>query len=146
MKTSKINFITSFGLVFLPTILLTGCYKAYTKMNHEISPVQTVLEEDSKISILEKLAKQGDVEAQYTLGLTYETGKEVNQDYRRAFKWYEKAAERGLPSAQAKLGSMYRYGRGVEVDHTKATEWYFKAAEQGNEEASYELGTIYLQK
>ena len=71
-------------------------------------------------------------------------GEDVNQDYSKAFEWYEKSANQGLASPQSKLGSMYRYGKGLEVNHAKASEWYWKAYEQGNEEAHYQLGTIYI--
>ena len=41
------------------------------------------------------LAKQGHIVAQYYLGLMYDEGQGVNQDYAEALKWYRRAAERG---------------------------------------------------
>ena len=41
------------------------------------------------------LAKQGDVVAQFNLGLTFHEGRIVPQDYKTAMKWYILAAEQG---------------------------------------------------
>ena len=46
------------------------------------------------------LAKQGNVVAQYNLGLLYDNGRGVPQDYKTAVKWYRLAAEQGDASAQ----------------------------------------------
>lgn len=36
-------------------------------------------------------------EAQFRLGVSYDAGKGVRQDYCEATKWYSKAAEQGMP-------------------------------------------------
>ena len=43
------------------------------------------------------LAKQGNADAQYNLGLIYRNGWGVSQDYKTTVKWYRLAAERGMP-------------------------------------------------
>ena len=140
----RTKLTTTFCVIFLSPILLIGCYKIHNTSNQQNSQVQTLPEEDSELIKLNRLAEQGNAEAQYRLGLMYDMGEDVNQDYSKAFEWYEKSANQGLASSQSKLGSMYRYGKGVEVNHAKATEWYFKAYEQGDEIAGYQLGTIYI--
>jgi TPR repeat protein len=57
------------------------------------------------------LAKQGDADAQFNLGLMHDDGQGVPQDYSTAVKWYSLAAEQGGVSAQSALGRMYRNGR-----------------------------------
>lgn len=131
-------------VVFLSPLLLVGCHKIHSTTNSQISQMQPRIEENGELIKLNRLAEQGNAEAQYRLGLMYDMGEDVNQDYSKAFEWYEKSANQGLASSQSKLGSMYRYGKGVEVNHAKATEWYFKAYEQGDEIAGYQLGTIYI--
>jgi len=42
-----------------------------------------------------KAAEQGDTGAQTMLGLLYDTGHGVKQDYAQAEIWYRKAAEQG---------------------------------------------------
>jgi len=79
----------------------------------------------------EQAAKQGNADAQYQLGLMYETGQGVAQDYRRAAQWYEKAALQGHAQAQYQLGNLYREGLGVEESLIEAEQWWQRAAAQG---------------
>jgi uncharacterized protein len=56
------------------------------------------------------LADQGDADAQFLLGLMYDSGEGVPQDYALAVEWYRKAADQGYPPAQLNLGVAY-FGR-----------------------------------
>lgn len=89
------------------------------------------------------LAKQGDANAQYFLGVCYENGKGVPKKLDKAVFLYRKAAEQGHPKAQCSLGLLYHYGRGVEQDFKQAAQWLKKAAEQGEEKAQYFLELPY---
>lgn len=64
-------------------------------------------------SIFEDFAKQGDISAQYNLGLMYYNGFGVKQDYLIAKDWYEKAAIKRHAWAQYNFGVMYYNGFGV---------------------------------
>ena len=66
--------------------------------------------------------------AQYSLGLMYDEGQGVPQDYAEAVKWYRKAAEQGHARAQNNLGAMYYKGRGVPQDYAEAHMWFNLAA------------------
>ena len=87
------------------------------------------------LSLYQQLAEQGDAKAQFKLGVMYELGQSVTQDYSQAFSWYLKAAEQGNSNAQYSCAIKYQSGQGVTQDQTKAAYWYRKAAEQGNEQA-----------
>jgi len=84
-----------------------------------------------QISDLRTNAEQGDVEAQYTLGMLYYEGHGVRQDYATARHWWEQAAAQGHASAQYRLGVLYQKGRGVPQDAATAREWFEKSAVQG---------------
>jgi len=90
-----------------------------------------------------RLAKSGDAEAQYFLGLKYDQGQGVPQNYAEAVKWFRKAAEQGLADAQFALGLKYGKGQGVPKNYTEAMKWYRKAADQGDANAQYNLGIMY---
>ncbi len=75
--------------------------------------------------------RHGSLGAVYGIGLIYDNGKGVPQDYAEAINWYRKAAERGFPPAESNLGIMYENGKGVAQDYAEAANWYRKAAEQG---------------
>ena len=49
------------------------------------------------------LAEQGNAGAQYNLGVMYDKGTGVEQDYRTAVKWYRLAAEQRNADAQSNL-------------------------------------------
>jgi TPR repeat protein len=89
------------------------------------------------------LAEQGNATAQYNLGVMYDNGYGVIQDYAEAADWWRKAAEQGEASAQYNLGIMYDNGRGVTQDYAEAANWYRKAAEQGYASAQNNLGVMY---
>ena len=45
-------------------------------------------------------AEKGNAKAQFDLGLKYDTGEGVRQDYAEAAKWYRKAKDQGVAGAQ----------------------------------------------
>ena len=79
-----------------------------------------------------KAAEQGDADAQYNLGFSYNLGLGVSQDYTEAVKWYRKAAEQGHADAQYNLGCCYGLGQGVPQSFSEAVKWFRKAAELGH--------------
>ena len=90
-----------------------------------------------------KAANQGDVTAQYNLGVCYHNGNGVAKDYAKAVYWYSKAANQGHASAQCNLGFCYKNGEGVTKNYAKAVYWYSKAANQGDASAQCNLGFCY---
>ncbi|HFB2761683.1 TPA: tetratricopeptide repeat protein [Neisseria gonorrhoeae] len=78
-------------------------------------------------------AEQGNAAAQFNLGVMYENGQGVRQDYVQAVQWYRKASEQGDAQAQYNLGLMYYDGRGVRQDLALAQEWLGKACQNGDQ-------------
>jgi TPR repeat protein len=89
------------------------------------------------------LAAQGNVTAQFNLGVMYANGHGVIQDYAEAANWYRLAAEQGDTRAQYNLGASYAKGHGVIQDYAEAVDWFRLAAEQGDVDAQYNLGASY---
>mgnify|MGYP002637016442 CR=1 FL=1 len=83
----------------------------------------------------EPLAEQGYANAQSILGIMYNDGKGVLQDYAYAHMWHRLAAEQGYSPAQINLGFMYELGEGVLQDYAYAHMWYNIAAANGNADA-----------
>ena len=88
------------------------------------------------------LAKQGNAEAQYLLGLMYDEGKGVLQDYKEAFKWNRLSAEQGVVSAQYDVGVMYANGQGVPQDYVSAHMWFNLCASNGRGECREERNKL----
>ena len=60
------------------------------------------------------IADNGEPVAQHNLGILYEYGFGVSQDYGAAVQWYTRSAEQGYANAQTALGGKYNRGVGVE--------------------------------
>ena len=88
-------------------------------------------------------AEHGDMEAQNYLGMMYEHGEDLPQDYTKAVYWYRKAAEQGHAQSQVNLGWMYFEGQGIAQDYKRAAYWYRKAAVQGEPLSQHDLGIMY---
>lgn len=80
----------------------------------------------------------------HRLALNYYNGKQVKQDYQKAFTWFRKASDRGYAPAQVCLAGMYYDGKGVSQNHKQAAAWYLKAAGQGYVDAQTYLATMYF--
>jgi TPR repeat protein len=74
------------------------------------------------------LAEAGNPRAQFYLGLMYETGRGVPQDYLTAAYWYRRAANQGETTAQYRLGLLFDKGQGVTQDYIEAHKWLNLAA------------------
>ena len=106
---------------------------------------EKVLNNPKTFEWTEKVASQGDAQAQFYLGLMYENGQEVEKNDTKALEWYNRAAFQGDAQAQFAIGVMYSNGQGIEKNDAKAFYWYEKSALQGNAKAQFHLGLMYAQ-
>ena len=146
MKLYKFSKLSSFlSVAIISSSLLTvGCSKEDNLQ--ELAQCKVKISESNfteAFKYCKKAAEQGEVHAQYNLGIMYANGRGVKQDLFNAKEWYQKAADQGYAKAQYNLGVMYEEGRGVKQDYFKAVEWWQKAADQGYAPAQYNLGFMY---
>jgi len=69
-----------------------------------------------------KAADKGCASAMACLGLMYQAGDGIAQDYKLAAEWYRKAVEKGDVAAMTYLGWAYLKGEGVAQDDKQAVE------------------------
>ena len=89
------------------------------------------------------LARKGNPEAQFYIGLMFHEGKGTQYNLERAFLWLSAAAKKGVPQAQFNLSLMYSKGQGVKKNDLLAFRWMEKAANQELPEALVNLSTFY---
>jgi TPR repeat protein len=82
------------------------------------------------------LAEQGNARAQHNLGVMYDEGWGVPQNYKTAVKWWKLSAEQGDVDAQGNLGDMYANGQGLTQDNVYAHMWWNIAASLGHSVAA----------
>lgn len=109
---------------------------------------EVVNEEGKKETFLEqslRLAAEGNVESQMNLGYMYLYGSNgVEQDFDKAFEYYNMAAEQNNPIALNNVGSLYFNGIGTEKNRARAIKYFNKSAKLGNDNAATNLAFIYL--
>jgi len=138
-KTSRYYVAMRAAIVFLSLCLPVLADLASGQRAYDRGDYATALKE------FLPLAQQGDAKAQWVLGLMYEQGEGVPQDFKEAVRWYRLAADQGNASAQHSLGWLYSHGQGVPQDYKEAVRLYRLAADQGNAGAQYSLGVMYGQ-
>lgn len=95
--------------------------------------------------LFRQAAGAGSAAAAFNLGLCYENGEGVRQDYQKALRWYTKGAELGHVRAQCSAGVLCENGGEGEFEPRpeEAFSWYLKSAEQGNARAQLLLASVY---
>ena len=80
---------------------------------------------------------------QYRIGKMFCYGLGTEQDYEKAFEWFERSAKQKNKFAQFSLANLYYYGSGIEKDLSQAFLWYQKSSSQGQPYASYAVAQMY---
>ena len=90
-----------------------------------------------------KGAESGDADAQLTLGIMYDLGQGVPQNFTEALKWYQRSASQGNAAAQNNLGIMYLNGSGTSQDNFEGAKWIQMSANQGYAKGEMNLGLLF---
>lgn len=93
-------------------------------------------------NIFSRLAERGQVEAQTALGIQYDKGLGVPQNYKKAVNLFRQAAQKNDPIAQYHLGVKYVNGHGVKQNPLEAYVWFAIAFNNGNELAADPLRVL----
>ncbi len=136
MKKIFIVIAIAIGILFVLNFIITNNFDKATRA-YDKGDYKTALRE------WQPRAEQGEAVPQYNLGLLYDNGQGVPQDYGIAAKWYKLSAEQGFAKAQFNLGLLYYKGAGFSQDYSKAAKWWILSAEQGLVSAQRNLGFLY---
>ncbi|MFV1984639.1 MAG: tetratricopeptide repeat protein [Thiohalomonadales bacterium] len=95
------------------------------------------------ISMFEKAASLGDIEAANQLAEIYDNNQNFDDNYKKAFYWTKFSADKGDTFALFNLASMYNSGKGVKLDKLKGHELNLKAEKLGKVDSMYFTGKDY---
>ena len=123
-----IKWVTKMNRLQKQVLLVCVCFFALTgqALADPLSDANRVYDTgdyEKAAKLYSPLAKDGNAEAQYILGMMYRAGRGVPHDYNEARKWYLLAAEQGHSLAQFYLGWIYAGGKGVPKDYILAHMW-----------------------
>lgn len=110
---------------------------AYAYLDEEFGEDQRV----EGIGYYEAAVELGDADAAVQLGIMYEFGDLIEQDYEKALKLYEFSVEHGRSDVYYNIGEIYRH-KGM---WAQAIESYEKAINAGALQAALPLGIFYEQ-
>ena len=103
--------------------------------------------ENTRISNMQNVAQNGNVNAMFDLGCCYLNGTYVALDTEKACHWWTQAAERGHVSAQYNLGLLYLGEISASYyNENLAGFWVNAAAKNGDQEAVEWLKEFYYSK
>jgi uncharacterized protein len=132
---------------------LVVCFSAQLALADPIEDGKTAYERGDYITALKIFRSVADVvsdlgqpeksEAQVYLGVMYERGRGVQQDFELAVRWYVEAAKARNPPAQYNIGLAYVSGKALPQDYVKAMFWFREASKNGLADAQAEIGNLY---
>ena len=105
-------------------------YDMAVRLLNELESIGYGAEEEwhHRLPQIQKLAEDGDPEAEFQLAQRYEHGTSgVKKNIDEALRWYQRAATNGNRMAMSALSHIYANGLGVAPDTAKAKEWAERA-------------------
>ncbi len=122
------------SVLFLAQVANAGVAEALAAVRRD--DFQTAIAEFSA------LARNGDADAMITLGLYYQQGRGVPQDYAKAMDWYLQAFSLFNGDAYNNIGVMYRDGEGVKANRKIAHDLFLMTHMRGlgTEATQYRAG------
>ncbi len=98
------------------------------------------------LELYQRLAAAGHAWAMKRLGLMYEYGHGVAEDYASAQRWYEKTGDAGDSAGYYLIGRLYKEGvGGIEKNWATAKRWFEKAGDAGDRDSYAVISRLYEQ-
>jgi len=105
-------------------------------------------EESEFFSKVRAVAREGNIRAQYHLGMLYNNGIGTQKDTKEAMTWFLKSAQAGDPLAAYKVGCYYdgQINEAVKRDKDKALSYKLIAATAGYSLAQHDVANLSYEK
>jgi len=109
----------------------------YAPTKPKLSPAKQFMETNIR------LARKGNVNAQYKLGKAYREGKKTKVNLKKSYYWFKKAAKQNHTDAQYNLALIYMDGnKAAKKDIEKAKTWLTKAANKNHKKSNRKLNEL----
>lgn len=124
-------------------IKINFSYFSDSNSSNEKQKKNDVLDE-RQLSIITKLAEQGDAEAQFKLGEYYLDDNNEFGDEKMAYDFFLKAANNGHIESMFQTGLAHANGWATDSSENEAFKWFTKAADLGHAHSICWVGHCYL--
>ncbi len=118
--------------IWVLALLTLTTSSAYAQNKKAKKQKTTQTADTLSVDYLKKRAEAGDANAQNSLGVCYYWGKQVEQNYETALKWWSVAAKANHVEAIANMGLCYQLGHGTKRDSVMAVKLYKSSIQRGN--------------
>jgi len=98
---------------------------------------------DSLLSVEERMCAVGDGEACANAGYSYDVGKNIAINKKKALDFYLRACTLNNVAGCTNLASMYQHAEDTKTNQTLAGSYYAKGCELGGGQACYGLASMY---
>lgn len=115
------------------------------RMSYQTDKAKAIMLANSVIDKIERLARDGNPEANFLIGTAYAEGLGKLPDAPEALRWYKRAASMDVTLAQHNIGNVYASGNGVAQSDEQAARWWLLAAKKGDAIPQLRLGEIFEQ-
>ena len=132
------------AVIFCGLLCISGLSHANSKIIEDLG-YRALQDGDYKSAIryISFLATNGNVRAQYNMGVFYRDGVEVQRDQLEALRWFLKAADGGNMLAQYAAGLAFYRGQGSSPDPKTALDYFLKSALKGHASAPLNIGKLF---
>jgi TPR repeat protein len=129
-------------IILLLTLIATINFAANPFDNMRTDTQVNQSQTSQKVMYAKRAAAQGNIRAQFDLGLMYGQGNGVVKNERLAFNYFHKAARKNHVEAKFYMGLSFAQGRGVKKQTQLARYWFKLAAKAGHSKAMAHLASI----
>jgi|694.fasta_scaffold75288_2 TPR repeat protein len=141
MKKTILFLLT---LALLPVFLLTSCSSQINQETINVESDKQITNETEDIKELEIACIWGNSKGCSNLGVLYDEGKGVEQDYFKAKDYFEKACNLNSGDGCYYVGRLHHNGNGVKQDYFKAKDYFEKACNLNNALGCVAHGALYI--
>ena len=133
------------AIPYFEKAIVFGDNRVYTPLGYTYEKLQDYYNAKKYYEIGCSKINRNQSKACFNLGLIYDLGKGVQQDYHKSYELYKKSCDMKYGEACTSLGSLYGKGQGVRQDYHKAYELWEKACDMKNGLACNNLGRLYYE-
>ncbi len=124
-------------------LLGRACFGGVTEECFDVAHSVSDVRPEEAVGLYEKACQASDTKSCVNLGVLYEQGLGVGQDYQKAFEFYTRGCDGGFAISCSNLASLYKRGLGTHQDYAKSLDLNRRTCDDGDALSCAQLGEHY---